>query len=257
MFRWILAAALLAFATCARSTDLSDLWWNSAENGWGVNVAQQDDILFLTFFIYGANGQPTWVSASSVQFQNTNSAGGLVYSGTLAQTTGPYYGAPFSSAPVTATAVGSVTFTASTTTTATLTYNVGSTSVTKQLTRLTFRANPYINGNYFGGIVSDLSGCSNSASNGHVEGQATISVTGGSSMQIVIQGAVGSCTLTGGYSQDGRMGHMQGQSACTSGVSGTVNVFEMEGNASGFTTRFQGQYANGCTENGRFAGVRR
>jgi hypothetical protein len=257
MFRLILAAALLAFGTSARSTDLSDLWWNAAESGWGVNVAQQDDILFLTFFVYGANGQPTWYSASSVQFQNTTSSGGLVYSGSLAQTTGPYYGAAFNSAPVVGTVVGTVTFVASTTTTATLTYNVGGTTVTRQVTRLTFRANPFVNGNYFGGIVSDVSGCANPANNGHVEGQTIMSVSGASTTQIVIQGSVGSCTLSGAYRQDGRMGNIQGQSSCTSGMSGSVAVFEMEGNASGFTTRFQAQYANGCTETGRFAGVRR
>ena len=63
--------ALLAFATMSQSglaqgtmaTILSDLWWNPNESGWGVTVDQQQDIMFLTFFIAGSNGSPYWVVA--------------------------------------------------------------------------------------------------------------------------------------------------------------------------------------------------
>src|SRR5258705_3435611 len=87
------ASMLLAAALPARSADLTDLWWDANENGWGVNVAHQGDILFLTFFIYGPNNQPYWLSASSTQFQGTNAQGGSIYSGPLFQTTGPWFGA--------------------------------------------------------------------------------------------------------------------------------------------------------------------
>lgn len=55
-----LAIAGAAQAT-THSTDYTDLWWNSPDNsesGWGVNVVQQGDIVFATFFIYGADGTP-------------------------------------------------------------------------------------------------------------------------------------------------------------------------------------------------------
>ena len=38
-------AATMVLAAPARATDLSDLWWNPNESGWGVNVAQQAEVL--------------------------------------------------------------------------------------------------------------------------------------------------------------------------------------------------------------------
>ena len=67
--RALAVSLFLAASVPAHSTDLTDLWWNSSENGWGLNVAHQGDILFMTFFIYGPNGQPYWLSASSTQLQ--------------------------------------------------------------------------------------------------------------------------------------------------------------------------------------------
>ena len=258
MWRWIAAAALLAFATTAQSTDLSDLWWNANENGWGVNVAQQDNILFLTFFIYSANGQAYWLSGSSTQYVGTAGDGGLIYSGPLSQTNGPWYGgSSFNSTEVSNVQVGTVTFTASTVASATLTYNVGGTSVTKQLTRLTFRANPAMDGNYYGGTVSDVAGCPAQSGNGHFESPALIAIAGNTSQQIVLQGDGGTCTMSGPYVQEGRMGRIRGNVTCTSGATGSVDVFEMEGNVSGVTARFRATYGNGCTEIGHFGGTRR
>ena len=37
--------------------------FETTEGGWGVNVVQSDDFLFLTFFIYGADNKPTWYTA--------------------------------------------------------------------------------------------------------------------------------------------------------------------------------------------------
>lgn len=253
---WLVAVSLL-FTCGARATDLSDLWWNSSENGWGVNVAQQGDILFLTFFLYGPDRQPYWISGSSVQFQGTDASGNLTYTGQVAQTAGPWFGSTFDPSTVGATVVGNVTFLATSVTTATLTYTVNGVSVTKQLTRLTFRANPQVNGNYIGGVVSDVSSCPQPSNNGHVEGQILVSITGNATnTQIVLQGT-GTCNMGGPYVQDGRMGRIAGQISCTNGISGTVSIFEVEANTSTVSARFQGVYNNGCRESGHFGGVRR
>ena len=51
--RIFLASAVLAFSVCAHATtfssDFTDLWWNESEDGWGANVVQQDNVLFMTF----------------------------------------------------------------------------------------------------------------------------------------------------------------------------------------------------------------
>ena len=258
MWRSIIAVALLFVANSARSTDLGDLWWNPDENGWGLNVVHQENILFLTFFIYGTDGKPYWLSGSSVQYQGTSASGALVYTGSLAETNGPWFAsASFTSPPVSNRIVGTVTFAAQGVNAATLTYNVGNNTVVKQLERLTFKANPNINGRYFGGVVSDVTACAAPAGNGHVEGQALVSISGTGTTQVTIERATGTCTLTGPYGQEGRMGHVQGSTSCTTGANGGVDVFEMEANVSGVTARFVAHYNNGCTETGHFAGVRR
>jgi len=64
----LLALAAAAFALPAlastHSTDYTDLWYLPAESGWGVNVVQQNDIVFATFFVYGPDGTPRCVSTA-------------------------------------------------------------------------------------------------------------------------------------------------------------------------------------------------
>ncbi len=71
LLKRLLAIPALAFAvaTSARAT-ATDLWWNANESGWGVNVVQQADILFLTFFVYGPSGQPLWLASALAKLQN-------------------------------------------------------------------------------------------------------------------------------------------------------------------------------------------
>ena len=64
---WACVALVLLATPAARAADYTDLWWNPAESGWGVNVVQSDTFMFLTFFIYGQDGKPTWYSASLTQ----------------------------------------------------------------------------------------------------------------------------------------------------------------------------------------------
>jgi hypothetical protein len=259
--RRVAAALLLSLALPAKSTDLSDLWWNSpasSESGWGVNVAHQESILFLTFFIYSTTGQPYWVVAPATQFQGTDSSGGLIYSGPLYQTSGPWFGGPFNPSSVVPSQVGTATFTATGVTTATLVYSVSGTTVAKSVERQTFKNNPYINGNYFGGLIGDASGCLLASNNGHFENQALVAISGDTSnSQIVFQGSGGSCTMAGPYTQNGRMGQIQGTISCSNGDSGTVSIVEIEANSSGVSARYQASYPNGCLENGHFGGVSR
>jgi hypothetical protein len=257
--RTLFVLLFLGAASLARATDFTDLWWNQNENGWGVNVAHQDNILFLTFFLYGPNNQPYWVSASNTVFQGADNSGNLVYTGPLAQTSGPWFGTtPYNPATVTPQGVGTVTFTATSGNTATLTYTINGTAVTKQITRLTFRGNPNVNGNYFGGLVGDATNCTPSTNNGHFEGALIVNVSGtAAASTIVLQGNGASCTFAGPYAAAGRMGSLTGTVNCTTGVSGTVNVFEIEANTSGLSARYQATYSNNCRENGHFGGVRR
>ncbi len=116
----------------SQAINYQDLWWNPAETGWGLNVAHQGSILFVTLFTYGADGKARWFVMSA----GRRTAPG-VYSGTLYQTGGPPFNAsPWT--PTTATAVGNMVLNFAHGNQATLTYDVNGVSVSKQIQRQVF-----------------------------------------------------------------------------------------------------------------------
>jgi hypothetical protein len=254
-----LLALLLSFTGIAAastfSTDASDLWYNApaeSESGWGVNVVQQADTLFLTMFVYGTNGLPTWYVASNVAYTGANT---LTYSGPLYSTGGSPFSAPWNPAAFNFRQVGNVTFTLNTVTTATLSYTVDNAPVSKNLVRQTWKINN-TSGNYLGGQVGTYSACANSGSNGYREEAGAVSVahtgtgTGGWTMQSA------SCIYTGSYVQHGRMGSVSGSFSCSGGVTGMFSALEVEANITGLTARVVAQ-SNVCSWTGRVGGVRR
>jgi hypothetical protein len=82
------------------SVDNSDLWGNPAENGWGLQIVQRAEIIFVTLYLYNANNTPVWYAA--VLQPN----GPTAWTGDLMQTGGPWFGTqPFNPAAVTVTRV--------------------------------------------------------------------------------------------------------------------------------------------------------
>ena len=61
--RFLLFLFLVAVAAPADATDYTDLWYAPAESGWGANVVQSDQFMFVTFFVYGPDNKPTWYTA--------------------------------------------------------------------------------------------------------------------------------------------------------------------------------------------------
>jgi hypothetical protein len=80
--RILLIALLMLAAARAGATDYTDIWYLPAESGWGVNVVQSDSFLFMTFFIYGPDGKPTWYVGLVTQDASGN------FNGTLYSATG-------------------------------------------------------------------------------------------------------------------------------------------------------------------------
>jgi hypothetical protein len=120
--------------TFAAASNYSDLWWRSpaaSESGWGVNVTQQGDILFATWFTYDASGKGVWL----VMSRGEKTAPGT-YSGTLYRTTGPAFDVvPWNPQLVTQTPVGSATFTFTDIANGTFSYTVNGVSQSKPITR--------------------------------------------------------------------------------------------------------------------------
>jgi serine protease len=135
--------AFAALPTCtygahpnfAQATNYQDLWAvaGDAESGWGINLTHQGDSIFGTWFTYGADGSPLWLSVSA------DKTGPGVYSGQLIRATGPAFSAvPFNSALVTRTVVGTATFTFANGNAATFTYTVNGVTQAKSITRELF-----------------------------------------------------------------------------------------------------------------------
>ncbi|MGZ5685236.1 MAG: hypothetical protein ACXWG9_14020, partial [Usitatibacter sp.] len=203
----LLATFGFAFPASATtySTDYTDLWWNSNENGWGVNVIQQYDTLFATLYVYDASNSPRWYVASGLTPSGTG-----VFTGTLYQTTGPVFSGAWNPAAVSVTSVGTMTFSFNSPVTGTLTYTVNNSSVTKQITRYTFKPNS-LTGNYLGGMTGIASNCSNSSFNGLalIWGSLTVTQTGDVvAMRVDTQNAT--CIFTGTHQQLGRFGTISG-----------------------------------------------
>ncbi len=258
----LLVATLLSTtgAKAAATTNYTDQWWTPAESGWGASVLQQWDTLFIDLFVYGADGKPTWFVAS-VYLQSYAPAGHDVFTGDLYATTGPYFGAPFNSAPFVPRKVGTLTFDASSGTTATMSYTVDGTRVDKTVTRQPLRGEN-LSGSYYGGDSGEQTLCG--ADNGHWESKSLIQIDHAADSSITMswrdpQGRV--TTFTGRYSQSGHMGQIVGTASLPSpGLTASVDLFEIEPTISGITGRGHMvlQSATGsCVWDGRWGGVRR
>jgi hypothetical protein len=120
--------------TFAPPSNYSDLWWRSppgSGSGWGVNLTQQGDLLFATWFTYDASGQGMWL----VMSRGEKVAIGK-YSGTLYRTTGPSFDAnPWDPTKVGRTPVGNATFTFSDIGNGTFAYTVNGVSRSEPITR--------------------------------------------------------------------------------------------------------------------------
>jgi hypothetical protein len=257
--------ALVAFAFPASATtfsvDYTDLWYNPAESGWGVNISQQGNTFFATLFVYGPDSTPRWYVGPDIGGSSTTA-----FSGPLYRSTGPYFGAAWTGvgAPV---VVGNISFVFNTPVSGTLQYSVDGVTVTKQIQRQTFRGNN-LAGNYLGGLTAQGTNCGGGVSNGPILIFDTMTVAHNTSNQLMsiqvrfFTGAAGTssqCTFGGTYSQAGKMGSLSGNWNCTFGTqpgnAGTFTISEIDMTPRGFNGRFTGsdQY---CQYSGNFGGVR-
>ena len=81
------------------------IWWGgAAQEGWGLSIQQQGDLLFATWYTYGPDGKVTWFFMPGGHFTSATR-----FEGTLYKTTGArWVGANFDSSKVKATAVGTM-----------------------------------------------------------------------------------------------------------------------------------------------------
>jgi hypothetical protein len=258
MLRTVAAVAALALSLSARATtfssDTTDLWWNPSESGWGMNIIQQGGIQFITLFVYGANGEATWFVGPDTEYVSAGQDGSATFSGPLYQTTGPVFSTSFNPTAVNAKQVGNVTLVLTTLVSGSLTYSVNGTVVVKQVQRQTWVVDN-LGGNYLGAAVGVYSG--SCPATGYQEEPASLAVThNNTAISMTLASASRTCTFTGTYEQDGRMGSDIGSFTCTNGTSGTFGIVEMQGSPIGISMRIT-TTSSGCAWQSFYAGARR
>lgn len=262
--RLVLLALACLIAAPARAVDYTDIWYVPAESGWGVNIVQADNFLFLTFFIYGADNKPTWYTGQLTW-------DGAKYTGGLYLTQGSYWAVPWNPAnhPA-AQAVGTATFTPSALNAyqGTLVYSVnGIGAVTKAIERQTLTTIA-LGGTYTGGQAGAYASCNTSSSNGPYTDTYTLTVaqtpggTGTLTFAYPPGGGDATCTLSGQLDQRGQLYRMPSASyICMpnspTGLSfnTTATVYELKQTSLGIEGRFTATLPNGCQENANFSAV--
>ena len=254
-------AALLAFPAGANTSslpDYSDLWYTPAESGWGLNVIQNNNIIFMTMYVYGTDNTPRWYVASGMV---ANQAGN-VFTGALYRTNGAYFGAAWDGSLSQTIPVGNATLTFASQNSAVLSYNVDNVTVTKTISRFGFTTDTFT-GPYFGGHIALGSGCGNANPDYYIVNRFTATHPTASTVrfQVDINTTSGSatCVYQGSYTKTGRVGQItDGGWACAGAAqnSGTFTMSDIQLSANGFTARFSGRDQFCPAINGTFGGVR-
>jgi hypothetical protein len=252
-----LVSALLVAST-ARAGYFTDIWFDPAEPGWGVNVVQSDSFMFLTFFIYGQDGKPTWYTAELSE----NASG--AYTGGLYLTSGTYYALPWNTADsVPPQRVGSVQFAPSGANAyeATLTYVVdGIGTVTKSIQRQTLRTIA-IGGAYTGGVSGVVSGCSDPANNSNYTDTYALQVTQTTAgvATFAFDFPTLACSISGALVLHGSMYTITGATyQCVQNndvFTSTADMREIKATAQGVEGIWVAKWSGDCLESARFSAV--
>jgi hypothetical protein len=262
----LLIAALGPFApvgATSYSVDNSDLYWNAAEDGWGMQLVQRKEAIFATLFVYDSANVPIWYTAT------LEPTGPSTWSGDLIVTSGPFFGTVPYVGTVTHTKVGTMTFTVNSDTAATVTYTVEAVpAVTKAIIRQTLRVDDY-SGSYFGILYQNALGCPNPfdrvSYNNRIDfvvtqSGPTLSIQSQQQPQQVIFPV---CQSTGSFTTYGQFASSQQvTTSCDDGTgAGNVMTFsDVNITPSGITMNFTAPSTNsgskGCNLEGSIFGIR-
>lgn len=251
----VVAVAAMGFvgsaAATSLNTEVSDIWWNPDQNGWGLQLVNTGTFVFATVFTYGADGKPTWITGELTAGANTTFAGPAYINA------GPYFGGTWNNGAVTQRKVGTMTFALLSVTTGHLTYSVDGVTVNTPVQRQPLTRDNY-GGTYLGAVTYSVSGCADELNNvtATTSGQMTIVQDDTAVYMTLPIAGGGTCAINGTYSQLGRMGQIGGTFSCTNQESGNGLIFQMTNEPFMFMGRVSLQNPEtGCSMSGEVIGL--
>ena len=246
LFAMLLSLVLLSSAP-ARAGNVTDHWWTPSESGWGVSITQQGDVAFFVMFVYGADGKPMWVHATTNRY-GADMERNPGFAGPLYRTSGPWHGGPFDPAAVQSVQVGTLTFESNGVDRAILEYTVDGVKTTRTVQRLTFRNRDW-SGIYRGVMRANYNACAPDFVPAYIYDDAFVEIEhNGSAFSMYVDGRKAVCTYTGTYTQHGRVGEATGTYSCTGGPSGTFTLKGVESHERAFGGRLETSHPS-CASN--------
>ncbi len=113
---------------------VKDIWWGGDhENGWGLNLSQQDGAVFGAWYTYDASGKTTWYVLPSAAWLGTSLIGQL-----FTTTSSGWLGSTYNAGQFNTTLVGVMQIDFIDANNATMTYSVNGITQTKPIYRLPF-----------------------------------------------------------------------------------------------------------------------
>lgn len=247
----MLLAGLPAAASAANtfSSDASDMWWNPDESGWGLNLVQENNVLFATIYVYAADGSAHWFVAPDMETTQGPEATSYTFSGALYETTGPVFSGAFNPNAVGRRVVGTASFQYSVSNAGIFSYSVDGKAVTERVQRMTWRV-PDIGGEYYVWRNIRSRDCTDM---GNASYDYIVQQSGNSVSIQAYSGVTLQCTWNGTLAQSGRMGSIAATGTCA-GAPASLRIDDLEVGVQGFLGRLTAT-EHGCTLYGRIAGV--
>jgi hypothetical protein len=250
-----------AAALQANAGPFTRLWYNPQEAGWGASFVQQLETAFVTLFVYGPDGKPTWYVASDARVVAYGAGALPIFSGTLYRTQGPWHGGPFDPGKVDATAVGTVSLEALSKDRMRIHYLAEGVDRVKELVRQTWQE-PLVAANYLGTFNLRQAPGAGGPPYGTMQFHADLlfHLDNGIALIRADDQFGRRCEYRGAHQQTGKLAKVAGDFSCTAGNggvqagSGTYEVSDFEVTANGFSGYLR-TYSPTITQFGRFGGV--
>ena len=274
--RWLACVVTMLFMSLSHAQlppDLTGLWFDPAESGWGLTLAQQGRTTFAVLFVYDSTGKPAWFAADNMQpstFLGLQPAGTPTALGTLYRTSGPWFGGAFDPHAVSVAPVGSIDVLVAGNDGSQLSvnYTIDGVHVSKTVSRQTWGDNSAgLVGRFSGGVVLTTAptaacpGINFSPASGVPFGIGIASGPLADELRFTWGTGIDTlCQIDGTYAQQGQLASVVGTLGCapigfTLPRDITAHVTQLMGNANGFSGAVSLQQGS-CNYTGHIGGVR-